>query len=93
MLCEPQQSEKGEIESVVYITSIVPQMYRFHSRMWGRIKQEPRKNKMFIKTVEHFNLIMGQIFETACKANHSHTWWYNMSPLTILVSLIAAITQ
>ena len=25
---------------------------------------------------------MGRIFETAYKANHTHTWWYNMSPLT-----------
>ena len=26
---------------------------------------------------------MGQIFETACKANHTHTWWHNMSHLNI----------
>ena len=24
---------------------------------------------------------MGQIFETAFKANHTHTWWNNTSPL------------
>ena len=24
---------------------------------------------------------MGQIFETACKANQTHTWWYNMHRL------------
>ena len=27
------------------------------------------------------NVIKGQIFETTCKANHTHTWWYNKSPL------------
>ena len=26
---------------------------------------------------------MGQIFKTACKANPTLTWWYNMSPLRL----------
>ena len=26
----------------------------------------------------------GPIFGTACKANHTHTWWYNMSLLNKL---------
>ena len=34
----------------------------------------------------HYWYHMGQIFEKACKANHTHTWWHNMSPLTFFAT-------
>ena len=34
-------------------------------------------NKLFLALPLHIR----QIFETACKANHTHTWWPNKTPL------------